>query len=112
MLHFQRWKLILVFGVVLAGFIFAAPNLIPASSLQGLPSWLPHRQVNLGLDLQGGAHLLYRIDEKELVDDWLDTIRGDVRESLRSNRIGYLDLTQNVAYAFVSLRTWTRPSPS
>ena len=104
MLHFQKWKLILVFGIVLAGFIFAIPNLFPSSSLQGLPSWFPHKQVNLGLDLQGGAHLLYRIDEKELIDDWLGTIRGDVRESLRSNRIGYTDLAQNVAGRSVSVR--------
>jgi protein-export membrane protein SecD len=104
MLHFQKWKLILVFGVVLAGFIFAIPNLLPASTLAKLPSWLPHEQINLGLDLQGGAHLLYQIDEKELVDDWLGTIRGDVRETLRSNRLGYTDLQQNVASRTVSVR--------
>ncbi len=104
MLHFQKWKLILVFGVVLAGFIFSIPNLIPASALQGLPSWVPHKQVNLGLDLQGGAHLLYQIDEKELVDDWLGTIRGDVRETLRQNRVGYTDLAQNDAGRSVSVR--------
>lgn len=104
MLHFQRWKVILVFAVVLAGIIFAIPNLIPSAVLQGLPSWIPHKQVNLGLDLQGGAHLLYRIDEKDLVDDWLGNIRGDARETLRSNRIGYTDLAQNVSAKTVSLR--------
>jgi protein-export membrane protein SecD len=104
MLHFQKWKLILVFGVVLAGFIFSIPNLIPASTLQGLPSWVPKQQVNLGLDLQGGAHLLYQIDEKELVEDWLGTIRGDVRETLRTNRVGYTDLVLNVAGRSVSVR--------
>ncbi|HUW75031.1 MAG TPA: protein translocase subunit SecD [Methyloceanibacter sp.] len=104
MLHFQKWKMILVFGIVLAGFLFAAPNLFPASSLQNLPSWFPHKQVNLGLDLQGGAHLLYQVDDKELIDDWLGTIRGDVRETLRSNRIGYNDLAQNVAGRSVSVR--------
>lgn len=104
MLHFQRWKVILVFGIVLAGIIFSIPNLIPASTLKELPSWLPHKQVNLGLDLQGGAHLLYQIDEKELVSDWLGNIRGDVRETLRSNRIGYTDLAQNVAGRSVSVR--------
>jgi protein-export membrane protein SecD len=104
MLHFQKWKLILVFGVVLAGFIFSIPNLIPASTLQELPSWVPKKQVNLGLDLQGGAHLLYQIDEKELVEDWLGTIRGDVRETLRTSRIGYTDLTLNVAGRSVSVR--------
>lgn len=104
MLHFQRWKVILVFGIVFAGIIFSIPNLIPASTLKQLPSWVPHKQVNLGLDLQGGAHLLYQIDEKELVSDWLGNIRGDVRETLRSNRIGYTDLAQNVAGRSVSVR--------
>jgi protein-export membrane protein SecD len=104
MLHFQRWKVILVLGIVLAGIIFSIPNLIPASTLKELPSWLPHKQVNLGLDLQGGAHLLYQIDEKELVSDWLGNIRGDVRETLRSSRIGYTDLAQNVAGRSVSVR--------
>ena len=66
MLHFQRWKLILVLGIVLAGFLFALPNLFPAATMARLPAWLPHKQVNLGLDLQGGAHLLYQLDEKEM----------------------------------------------
>jgi protein-export membrane protein SecD len=104
MLQFQKWKLILVFGVVLAGFIFALPNVIPSSTLAKLPDWVPHDQVNLGLDLQGGAHLLYQIDDKELIDDWLGTIRGDVRERLRSNRIGYTDLQKNVTARAVSVR--------
>jgi len=104
MLHFQKWKTILVFGIVLAGFLFAAPNLFPASTMQNLPSWVPHKQVNLGLDLQGGAHLLYQVDDKELIDDWLGTIRGDVRETLRSSRVGYNDLAQNLAARSVSVR--------
>jgi preprotein translocase subunit SecD len=62
-----------------------------------MPTWLPHKQVNLGLDLQGGAHLLYQLDEKEMVEDWLNNIRSDVRETLRRARIGYSDLTQDVA---------------
>ena len=55
MLHFQRWKMILVFGVVIAGILFALPNLFPAATMARLPAWLPHKQVNLGLDLQGLA---------------------------------------------------------
>ena len=58
MLHFQRWKLILILGVVIAGILFALPNLFPAATMARMPAWLPHKQVNLGLDLQGGAHLL------------------------------------------------------
>jgi protein-export membrane protein SecD len=104
MLVFQKWKLIVVLSIVVLGFLFAVPNLFPASSLARVPAWLPHRQVNLGLDLQGGAHLLYQLDENEMVDDWLNTIRGDVRETLRKARIGYTDLVQNVTTRTVSVK--------
>jgi protein-export membrane protein SecD len=97
MLHFQKWKLIMVAVVVAAGFLYALPNLFPASTVGEIPTWLPHKQVNLGLDLQGGAHLLYRIDEKEMIEDQLDTIRGDVRETLRRARIGYANLSPDVS---------------
>ena len=66
MLHFQRWKVILILGIVIAGFLFALPNVFSAATVARLPTWLPHKQVNLGLDLQGGAHLLYQLDEKEM----------------------------------------------
>ena len=99
MLHFQRWKVILILGIVIAGILFALPNLFPAATMARMPTWLPHKQVNLGLDLQGGAHLLYQLDEKEMVEDWLNNIRGDVRETLRKDRIGYSDLAQNLDQA-------------
>ena len=103
MLYFARWKLILVLAVVIVGTLLALPNVFPKASLEGLPRWIPHQQVNLGLDLQGGAHLLYQIDEMEMVEDWLKNIRGDVRESLRKARIGYSDLTQDVGSRSVSV---------
>src|SRR4029079_19106446 len=106
MLHFQRWKVILVWGIVLVGFLLALPNVFPTSSLAWLPSWLPHKQVNLGLDLQGGAHLLYQLDEKEVVEDWLETVMSDVRDNLRGAKpaIGYNDLAKNPATRSVSVK--------
>lgn len=104
MLHFPRWKVILAFGVIAAGILFALPNLFSAASMARMPDWLPHKQVNLGLDLQGGAHLLYRIDETEMIEDWLGNIRGDVRETLRGARIGYTDLVLRPATRSVSVK--------
>ena len=104
MLHFQTWKVILVAVIVAAGLLLALPNLFSAETVSRIPTWLPHKQVNLGLDLQGGAHLLYQLDEKEMVEDWLKNIRGDVRETLRSSRVGYTDLAQNVATRTVTVR--------
>ncbi len=104
MLHFPQWKVILVFGVVLAGIIFALPNLFARSTMESMPSWVPHHQVNLGLDLQGGAHLLYQLDENEMIEDWLNKLRDEVRETLRKDRIPYTDLTQNLAARTVSVK--------
>src|SRR5262245_63450542 len=103
MLHFPRWKLILVAVVTIAGILYALPNLFPAATLTAVPRWLPHKQVHLGLDLQGGAHLLYQLDEKDMVEDQLNGIRGDVRETLRRARIGYSDLSQDVGKRTVSV---------
>jgi protein-export membrane protein SecD len=104
MLHFQTWKLVLVFGIVIAGLLYALPNVFPRTAMEEMPRWLPHKQVNLGLDLQGGAHLLYQLDEQEMIEDWLSTIRGDVRETLRRARIGYTDLSQDVGARTVSVK--------
>src|SRR6476646_11325744 len=104
MLHFPQWKVTLVIGIVLTGIIFALPNLFPRSTMESMPAWLPHHQVYLGLDLQGCAHLLYQLDENEMIEDWLNKLRDDVRETLRKDRISYTDLTQNLAGRTVSVK--------
>ncbi len=104
MLHFARWKIILVLLISLGGLLVALPNLFPAKTLEALPGWIPHKQINLGLDLQGGAHLLYQMDEKELVQDWLKNIRGDVRDVLRKGKIGYRLLRVSQPNRLVSVR--------
>lgn len=104
MLHFQRWKVVLVLAIVIAGIAYALPNAFPAAEMAKMPKWLPHKQVNLGLDLQGGAHLLYEIDDQQLIKDWLGRIRGDVRATLRRDRIGYINLGQTLAARQVSVK--------
>ena len=104
MLHFPQWKVILVIGVVIAGIVFSLPNVFPRATMAEMPSWIPHHQVNLGLDLQGGAHLLYQLDEAEMVDDWLNSFRDDVRETLRKERIPYTDLRQDNNTRTVSVK--------
>ena len=104
MLHFARWKIILVLLISLGGILFALPNLFPSKTLESLPGWIPHKQINLGLDLQGGAHLLYQMDEKELIQDWLKNIRGDVRDVLRKQKIGYNKLRISQSNRSVSVR--------
>ena len=88
MLTFSRWKQIVILMVCLAGLIVVLPNFFSKSTLDRWPRWLPHKQLNLGLDLRGGAHLLLAMDVNDVRKDWLDTLREDARRRLREAKIG------------------------
>ena len=89
MLRFAPWKTILVLVACAAGVLFAAPNLVPQRLLDGLPDWLPHRSIVLGLDLQGGSHLLLEVDTKVVIRERLETVVDAARDALREARIRY-----------------------
>ena len=46
----------------------------------------------LGLDLQGGSHILLEVDTKAVRKEMLETLRDDMRRVLREARIGYTGL--------------------
>lgn len=47
------------------------------------PSFLPAGVVNLGLDLQGGAHFLLEVRADQVIEARLRTVRGRIGEALR-----------------------------
>ena len=89
MLHFQRWKIVGIVLACLLGVVFALPNLFSKETVATWPDWMPKRQLSLGLDLRGGAHLLLSMEVNDVRRDWLDTLRDDVRARLRDARIGF-----------------------
>ena len=93
MLYFSRWKTISIWAIVLIGVVFALPNALPQSWLSAMPNWMPKRQMTLGLDLQGGSHILLQIDRQDLSDERLNTTRDDIRTLLRDAKVGYTGLT-------------------
>ncbi|WP_226581288.1 protein translocase subunit SecD [Acuticoccus sediminis] len=93
MLHFPRWQTISIVLVVILGVAAVIPNLVPRSWMAPLPSWLPKERIVLGLDLQGGAYLLYQVDQEDYIDTRLRTVTNEVREALlKEPRIGYTGL--------------------
>ncbi len=91
MLYFTRWKAAAV--LLTAGFIclFAVPNFLPEKMVQAWPRWA-QRHVVLGLDLQGGSHILLEVDTRAVRREMLEALRDDVRRVLREARIGYTGL--------------------
>jgi preprotein translocase subunit SecD len=92
MLHFSRWKINLILAVCGLGILFAMPNLLSEEQADALPGWLPHKQISLGLDLQGGAHLLLEVDADSVVRERLVSLEDEVRVTLRGVKVGYVNL--------------------
>jgi preprotein translocase subunit SecD len=108
MLHFERWKIALVLGILLVGLAFAAPNVLPKQSLGEIPSWLPNQTVNLGLDLRGGSYLLVEVDVDAVVKEQLDGLVDGMRIELRQAKIGYTGLGTEGNRAVVTIRDPSR----
>ncbi|MEQ1868178.1 MAG: preprotein translocase subunit SecD, partial [Micropepsaceae bacterium] len=96
MLQFQTWKVFAVLGVVLLGFLMAMPNFVPEAwrvAIQRNASFLPHKPVTLGLDLQGGSYVLFEAQIEVAVKDRLQGLLEDIRRGFRKDRILYNSLS-------------------
>jgi preprotein translocase subunit SecD len=86
MLYFSRWKalsIVLTAAIVCA---FAAPNFFSLDRVKKWPEWA-QRYVVLGLDLQGGSHILLEVDTNDVMNQRLDGLRQEVVKTLRDAKI-------------------------
>jgi len=86
MIRIPLWKTLLTIGACLLGIVFVSPNFFTQKQLEQFPSWFPKNQVVLGLDLQGGAHLLLEVDFDTALKDQLHNLTDVVRSILRKKR--------------------------
>jgi preprotein translocase subunit SecD len=66
--------------------LFAVPNFFPEKVVQSWPKWA-QRHVVLGLDLQGGSHILLEVDANEVRKQKVEALRDDIRRVLRDNKL-------------------------
>ncbi|MEN9895231.1 MAG: hypothetical protein RIR97_1083, partial [Pseudomonadota bacterium] len=108
MLHFSRWKSVLIWLTVLVSVIFAMPNLISDARLVTLPGWFPKDKMTLGLDLQGGSHIMLKVERGDVIKDRVQTTVDDVRTKLREANIGYTGLSGSGQMVQVRIRDLTQ----
>lgn len=93
MINIAPWKIFLIIAVSVLGFAYSAPNVMGTGARtwvqENLPGWMPNKTVNLGLDLRGGAHLLYQVDVDVVFKERADALLSDLRSALREDKIGY-----------------------
>ena len=85
------WRGIIVLALVLGAFLYLTP------SLSGkLPPWwssfFPQEKIHLGLDLQGGMHLILEVEVDKAVESHLERVVEEIKQDLRDSKIRYLEL--------------------
>lgn len=98
------WMVTTYIVVILLGILVALPNVIPQSTLDRLPSWLPHDRVSLGLDLRGGSHLVLEVDRPDLINERVQNLLQDARRVLREKNIATSAVRRSGEAVTITLR--------
>src|ERR1700729_1622721 len=91
MLRLAPWKVASILTVIVLAVLLLVPSFLGADTVarlqKALPGFLPVRPIVLGLDLQGGASLLWEVDSAALTRAQVNALRDDVRGKLREGHI-------------------------
>jgi preprotein translocase subunit SecD len=93
-----KWRLLIILVVLIGALIYFFPTL--ATLAKETPSWwpkfLPQDKIHLGLDLQGGMHLILEVQTDKAVESHVERIKNDLKNDLQKERIfaTYLDRVQ------------------
>ena len=96
MLNFPPWKLWSIIAAIVIGIAYALPNFLTEQQAAQVPSYLPHQQLSLGLDLRGGSHLMLEASTDDVRKTKLETLEDTVRSELRQaegGAIAYTDMS-------------------
>jgi len=80
------------------------PNLLTPAQRAALPGFLPNHAMTLGLDLQGGAHLVLAVNQADILTRAYENLEDQIRELGRSKNLGYTGLTSGVNGVSLTLR--------
>jgi len=73
------WRIPVIGLVLIVAVIYVIPTF--------KPGWWPNKQINLGLDLQGGMHLVLEVKTEKAVESTVERIRNELRDSFRNEKI-------------------------
>lgn len=83
-----RWRLLLILFIFIGALVYFFPTLAGE-----IPTWwpklFPQDKIHLGLDLQGGMHLILEVEAQKAVESSIERIKNDLKERLRKERIFY-----------------------
>ena len=96
-----KWKTVLIVVLAALAIFLCLPSLMwdYGKGVTRMPDWwkqakvLPTRAVVLGLDLQGGMHLVVSVNTEEAVRNDLVQMKDSLREMMKQEKIAVADVT-------------------
>ena len=88
MLYFSKIKLLLIYLIIIFLSFFSLTNF-----LNDEENFILSKNINLGLDLQGGSYLLLEVDSKPLINQHLQDKIIKLRDYFKKNKIKYKKLS-------------------
>ena len=80
------WRWVLVVAVIVTALVHVLPTIKPTL-------W-PYKKINLGLDLQGGMHLVLEVDTDKAVESTVERISHELRSLMKKERIRHLGISR------------------
>ena len=90
MLYFSKIKLLIIYLIIIFLSFFSFTNF-----LNNEDNFLLSKNINLGLDLQGGSYLLLEVDTEPLINQRLQEKVIRLRDYFKKNNIKYQKLKHN-----------------
>lgn len=88
------WRAAIGLFAILMAFIYLTPTLTDE-----VPSWwpgiLPQEKIRLGLDLQGGMHLVLEVQSLKAVESHLERVVEELKHDLRKSKMRYRKLVRH-----------------
>lgn len=81
------WRPIAVIIVMLTAIVYVLPTVQMAVKHLDEPTWWPKKKINLGLDLQGGMHLVLEVDTEKAVENAVNRSYEELRSFVRKENI-------------------------
>jgi preprotein translocase subunit SecD len=88
------WKAALYGVITVLAVLYLIPTLVPEEKQPGFIKAHFQKRIQLGLDLQGGLHLVYEVNVDKAVSDKVDRLSSDIEDRLHRDK-GVNDLNVN-----------------
>ena len=80
------WKAALYGFVTVVAVLYLVPTLVPEEKQPSFIKSSFQKKIQLGLDLQGGLHLVYEVNVDKAVSDKVDRLSSDIEDKLRRDK--------------------------